>query len=145
MDLDFHRVPCRNIYLDLFLDFFKWKWTGTGTETTWPIAFNSLRFQLIRPVHTTPILLRFQVFPLWWAFSKVCVFIENDTSFSSFSCGRDMKTQQNICFFKWKRRVEFIFEPQCGSSSDEEEGDEQEFSSHRKWQYSGGRSCLLEV
>ena len=63
-------------------------------------VFESLRFHSFRPVHTTPILLCFQIFPLWRSFSKVCVFIENDTS---FSCGRDMKTQQNICIFKWKR------------------------------------------
>ena len=32
------------------------------------------------------------------AFSKVCVFIESDTS---FSCGRDMKTQQNVYASVW--------------------------------------------
>ena len=59
------------------------------------------------------------------SFSKVCVFSEFDPStrsryccvfksfhsgerfqkfaYSSFHCGRDMKTQQNVCVFKWKR------------------------------------------
>ena len=50
------------------------------------------RFQMrIRPVNSThhPILLRFRIFLLWRASSKLCAFIESDTS---FSCGRDMKT-----------------------------------------------------
>ena len=63
-------------------------------------VFKSLRFHYkFQPGHTTPTLLRFQIFPLWRSFSKVYVSIENDTSFSSFSCGRDMKTQQNATNF----------------------------------------------
>ena len=61
----------------LHLGFFKWKWTGT--EITWPIDFKSLRFRWIWPVHTKPILLRFQILPLWRVISKVCVFTENGT------------------------------------------------------------------
>ena len=67
--------------------------------TLWPrshgCVFKSLRFHSFRPVHTTPILLRFQIFPLWRAFSKVCVFTENDTS---FSCGRDGTWKRNKMF-----------------------------------------------
>ena len=36
-------------------------------------VFKRLRFQWIQPVHTKPILLRFQIFPFWRAFSKDCV------------------------------------------------------------------------
>ena len=66
----------RFLSMSSIFDFFKWKWSGTETESGRG---------------------------LWRAFSKVCVFIENGTSFSSFSCGRDMKTQQLVCVFKWKR------------------------------------------
>ena len=38
------------------------------------------------------------------------VFIENDTSFSSFSCGRDMKTQQNYrnLFYLFRDKSQLI-------------------------------------
>lgn len=48
----------------------------------------------LQPVHTETIALSFQMFHLWGAFSKVCVFIENDAAFSR---------RQIVCVFERKR------------------------------------------
>ena len=66
-----------------------------------PIVLESLRFQWIRPVCTKTIGVAFSIFsPPESVFWKVYAFIENDPS---FSCAREIKTQQNVCVFKWKR------------------------------------------
>ena len=49
-----------------------------------------------RPDHSKKIALRFQIFPLCRAFSNVCVFVENESPCSSFPCGCETKTQQNV-------------------------------------------------
>ena len=41
-------------------------------------------------VHTKMTALRFRIFLMWRAFTEACVH-------SSLSCGREMKTQRNVC------------------------------------------------
>ena len=74
--------------------------------------FQKYAFSIIRPVHTKPIVLCFQISPLWRAISKVCVFINFDPStrhryccvFKSFHSGerfRKFAFSSKVCVFVW--------------------------------------------